>query len=122
MTQTKSASAELRKKELREYFSKQSGLEVHDNAVQGRWPLRHGFYFDKAGNWQYILDISLDEMERELKDIIGDLETAKWLEVLQSHAGQSVPFFTQGKFAAPTEFRKWKPKFKHLKRPVNASN
>jgi hypothetical protein len=93
---------------LRDYFQQLTACTVeHEWKIDSRC---HRFYFQKENHdsWRYVLDVDQDDLEeRDVAEIIAELNADKWEKVLEDNSGKRVPFFKDKKFAAAFTFRKW---------------
>ncbi len=94
--------------QLRAILEEKSGCKVY-----AKWHMDfrcYRYYFEKAGEheWHYILDVYQGDVhEQTANELLGYLEKANWLKVIEKYAGKKIPFFMDKKFAVESKFHPW---------------
>lgn len=95
-------------KAMERSFQEQTGCTVFH-----QWDIDlhcHRYYFrqEQAAGWRYILDLDQDLVdEQNPVEIIEQLNTGRWKEVLEAHSGKRVPRFRDGAFSPAASFTGW---------------
>jgi len=96
---------------LKDYFQKKTGCQMFDDWKIDLRCFRFYFQNESGQDWQYILDVSQSDLEKQdIAEVKKALEAAKWHEVLRQYLGKCVAVFSDNKFANPGAFRAWPKK------------